>query len=327
MFLREPVGRTISTIRHMLRDPLFHPMHHDVKGRSLKDVIYDDALMSKLSDVQTRLLSFDVPIDDVLVHVRLKMASNSFVELAGLEWTSSLAKALRVVESYDVVGLMDRFEDSLRGIADRFGFVPPEIMPGLNKALDAIDPDRDLGEKDIAHIESFLPDDIALYGAVKARLGAALADQRTMLTTLLSKGIVTPVSGPLDLDLGRPFPGSGWYAPERQGEHLVRWSGPATQAMLYLPITRDRRRSLHLGLFKPESVPGVDVYVDGEKANPRVDRDGNVLRLEVDLPEVATGEQPWTTVTVDTLRVSTPSDRGGGDLRTLGVLLFSAAVN
>jgi hypothetical protein len=254
------------------------------------------------------------------------MASNQFVELTGLDWTPSLAKALRVLGTYDVVGLMDRFEESLLAISERFGFLPPEVMPGLNKALDGIDPDRALSEQDIAHIEGYLTDDLELYRVAAERLHASTADRSSMLAGLFSKGIIRQVDGPLELDLGRPFPGSGWYAPERQGDHLVRWSGPASRAMLYLPIDRDRRRSLQIAVVKPAFVPGVHIYLDADRAEPRVTQDGQVLRLEVDVPEQSAPERPWTTITVDTMHASTPGERGDSDLRTLGVLLLSVSV-
>src|SRR5262245_4951328 len=80
-FLRSPVGRTISTIRHLMRDPSFHPMHERFKDCSLKEAIYDDALMRGLQNAQTTLLSCDVPVDEMLALARRQMAANQFVEM------------------------------------------------------------------------------------------------------------------------------------------------------------------------------------------------------------------------------------------------------
>ena len=129
-FLRSPVGRTISTIRHLMRDPSFNPMHERTKGRTLKEAIYDDELMLGLQNAQTTLLSCDVPIEDMLAHARRQIAANKFVEMGSLQWTSSLPKALRTLEGYDFVGLMDHFRESLWAMCAQFGFAPPGSHAG-----------------------------------------------------------------------------------------------------------------------------------------------------------------------------------------------------
>jgi hypothetical protein len=91
-FLRSPVGRTVSTIRHLMRDPSFHPMHERFKGRTLREAIYDDELMLGLQNAQTTLLSCDVPIEEMLALTRRQIAENRFVEMGSLQWTSSAAR-------------------------------------------------------------------------------------------------------------------------------------------------------------------------------------------------------------------------------------------
>ncbi len=124
-YLRSPVGRTVSTIRHMMRDPSFHPLHEHVKGRALRDAVYDDELLSTFQDAQTKLLSFDVPIDDVLAYVRRQVAENRFVDIGELKWESSPAKAFEALENYDFVGLMDHFKDQFGRCAGSSASRPP----------------------------------------------------------------------------------------------------------------------------------------------------------------------------------------------------------
>jgi hypothetical protein len=324
-FLRSPVGRTISTIRHLMRDPSFHPMHEQFKGRTLREAIYDDELMLGLQNAQTTLLSCDVPVEEMLAHVRQQIAANQFVDMGALQWTSSLQKALRTLEGYDFVGLMDHFKESLWAMCAQFGFAPPEVMPELNRATDEHVP-TDLEDKDIAHIRSFLADDIKLYDTVRQR-AFAQADRVKIFSEMFERGILTQSSGPLDLDLGRPFLGSGWYEPERHGERWGRWSGPHSKAMIYLPIRRDVGRALRVEFLKSKNVEQVDVLVEEQKVPARTQEDGSICTLELDLPSLSSDSAPLVSaVTLDSRRVTKPTDRNDSDLRSLGLLLLSVKV-
>jgi hypothetical protein len=324
-FLRSPVGRTISTIRHLMRDPSFHPMHERFKDRTLREAIYDDELMLGLQNAQTTLLSCDVPIEEMLALARRQIAENRFVEMGSLQWTSSPQKALRALEAYDFVGLMDHFKESLWAMCAQFGFAPPEVMPELNRATDARLPD-DLDENDIAHIRSFLADDIKLYDTMRHR-AFAQTDRVKIFSEMFEKGILTQSSGPLDLDLGRPFLGSGWYPPELHGDRWVRWSGPRSKAMIYLPIRRDVRRALRVEFLKSKKVEQVDVLVEEQKVPARIQEDGSICTVELDLPSVNSDSAPLVSaVTLDSRRVTKQADRNDSDLRSLGLLLLSVKV-
>jgi hypothetical protein len=324
-FLRSPVGRTISTIRHLMRDPSFHPMHERFKGRTLKEAIYDDALMLGLQNAQTTLLSCDVPVDEMVAQARRQIAANQFVEMGSLQWTSSLQKALRTLEGYDFVGLMDHFGESLWAMCAQFGFAPPEVMPELNRATDEHLP-AELDEKDIAHIRSFLADDIKLYDTVRHR-AFEQADRVKIFSEMFEKGILTQSSGPLEVDLGRPFLGSGWYPPERHGDRWVRWSGPHSKAMIYLPIRRDVRRAIRVEFLKSKKVEQVDVLVEEQKVPARIEEAGGICSVELDLPSVSSDSAPLVSaVTLDSRRVTKPADRNDSDLRSLGLLLLSVKV-
>jgi hypothetical protein len=191
-YLRSPVGRTVSTIRHMMRDPSFHPLHAQVKGRALRDVIYDDDLLLTFQDAQTKLLSFDVPIEDVLAYVRRQVAAQKFVDIGELEWESGPDKALRALESYDFVGLMDHFKESIWAMCGKFGFAPPDILPELNRATDEQSP-PDLTEKDIAHLRSFLTGDIEIYDKIRQNALERL-NREKIFADMTQKRILTTLS-------------------------------------------------------------------------------------------------------------------------------------
>jgi hypothetical protein len=300
-------------------------MHERFKGRTLREAIYDDALMLGLQNAQTTLLSCDVPVEEMLAQARRQIAENRFVEMGSLRWPSSLQKALSTLEGYDFVGLMDHFKDSLWAMCAQFGFAPPEVMPELNRATDERLP-RDLDDKDIAHIRSFLADDIKLYDTMR-RKAFAQTDRAKIFSEMFEKGILTQSSGPLDLDLGRPFLGSGWYPPELHSDRWVRWSGPHSKAMIYLPIRRDVRRAVRVEFLKSKMVEQVDVLVEEQKIPARVQENGSICTVELDLPSVNSDSAPLVSaVTLDSRRVTKQADRNDSDLRALGLLLLSVKV-
>ena len=325
-YLRSPVGRTVSTLRHMMRDPSFHPLHEHVKGRALRDVIYDDELLSTFQDAQTKLLSFDVPIEDVLAYVRRQVAAGKFVDIGELEWELSPDKALRALEAYDFVGLMDHFKELMWAMCGKFGFAPPEIMPELNKATDEQNP-GDLNEKDIAHLRSFLAGDIKIYDTIRHKAVERLNGEQ-IFVDMVRKGILTKLSTPFELDLGRPFLGSGWYEPEKHGDRSARWSGPESKALLHLPLRRDAKRSLYVEFIKSKGIGNVEMLVDGEKVDARTECYDNVWSMEAELPPLSSDDEPLvTTITLDCRRPTLSKERNDGDLRALGLLLLTVKID
>jgi hypothetical protein len=323
-FLRDPVARTISTIRHMIRDPAFHPLHHLVRGRTLNEAIYNDRIMESLENVQTKLLSFDVPIPEVLDYVRARQAANLQVDTGELTWESTPDKALKALEAYDFVGLMERFQPSLLSACSEFGFVPPDVMPNLNVATDDNYPEN-LSPADLDHLRSYLSYDIALYELARVRLNVG-ADPAHIFSQLFSRGILNTVPTPFELDLGRPFIGSGWYEPELQGDSLARWSGPDPKATLYLPIDRTENHTARISIWKPRYVDIVNVLVGGRQIEVRESAHFRDFTIEFDLPAVANEQNCITTVTLDGKRISEYFERNDGDLRTLGFMLTSVKV-
>ncbi len=322
-FLRQPVERTISTIRHMLRDPLFHPLHELIRGASLRDVIYNDAFMETLRNSQTKLLCCDIPPEEIFAQALRAEAAGRRFELGDLEWRSSPAKALATLDSYDFVGLMERFPDSLLGLCRAFKYAPPEAMPELNRATD--DYARGLEAKDIEHVESFVADDLLVYAAAKEKFHADFSRQE-IVSDLMSEGVLKPIAAPCEIHLGSPFAGSGWYEPERHPSGPRRWSGPNSMAKIYLPIERSEIRLLRLRLWRKQRLDEVDLLIEGETVPVRKFDDGGILNVELELPALPVGGAKLVTVVVDSKFVTTPSERGGNDLRNLGVMLVSVAV-
>jgi hypothetical protein len=79
VFLREPVARTISHLKHMRRDPSFSPMGYRLAaGRSLDELVRDEYVMKLCCDVQSSLLCNYISGQSILAGLRRD-------QMAGLE--------------------------------------------------------------------------------------------------------------------------------------------------------------------------------------------------------------------------------------------------
>jgi hypothetical protein len=71
VFLREPVARTISHLKHLRRDPSFSPVGYRVAaGRSLDELVHDEFVMKLCCDVQSSLLCNYISGQSILAGLR-----------------------------------------------------------------------------------------------------------------------------------------------------------------------------------------------------------------------------------------------------------------
>ena len=72
-----------------------------------------------LSDIIANLLNRGLPRSPRAQQLCAQLEGRSLaIEVGELEWTSSPAKALAAIKSYDIVGIMDRFDDSLMAVCE-----------------------------------------------------------------------------------------------------------------------------------------------------------------------------------------------------------------
>ena len=199
-------------------------------------------------------------------------------------------------------------------------------MPELNRAADSGDRGHELDAGDIEHVKSFLADDFALYAAAKAKFRAGLSRQ-AIIDQIMSRGVLTPIAAPCEIDLGFPFAGSGWYEPEMQASGLARWSGPGATAQLYLPLDRSKAHGLLLKLWRKDRLDEVDVSIQGEEVSVRKYDDAGWLCVQLDLPPLPNKGVEVVTIEIDAKLVTKPSLRKDGDLRSLGIILLSVSIN
>src|SRR5207302_740921 len=130
VFLREPVARTVSHLKHMRRDPSFSPVGYRLAaGRSLDELVRDEYVMKLCCDVQSSLLCNYISGQSILAGLRRD-------QMAGLEPNPDafpvppdLAVAQESLERFRFVGLVEDFQDAVLQLSLELGLHPPQPPP------------------------------------------------------------------------------------------------------------------------------------------------------------------------------------------------------
>lgn len=122
--LRDPVERTISAYRHILRRPQ-HQFHDEfvTKSISIEDYVLDPRFFDRVVNRQTRY---------ILGSIRNNPRSADVPNALSLE--AQLHLAMERIEQFAFVGIFERFEDSVRVLFRLFGWHPVEEIPRINAA-------------------------------------------------------------------------------------------------------------------------------------------------------------------------------------------------
>jgi len=175
-FLRDPVERSLSHIkygeryhrRHMFRY-FGWTMRMALAGTRVQDEWIKPPLKNVVSDLQTRSLGIDIDLNPLLGSRDRRDIEFLFAEAArDRPMESVLERAKRRLEDMVVVGVAERFAESLQLVADLLGIPVPEQLPRENVSPGHIINARhsDSGEYSIEYlreIEAMNRYDLELY--------------------------------------------------------------------------------------------------------------------------------------------------------------------
>ena len=137
VILRRPQDRLISALRHLRRDPDFHPDHHLAKGRSLSDLIGDDYIMRRQQDVQTYWLAASASVDAVDEHMRANPDGDPTDVEPDMD-DAALELAEHMLQSIDFVGFTENLTPVLAQLADEMDYYPAATLPVINGAREPL---------------------------------------------------------------------------------------------------------------------------------------------------------------------------------------------
>ncbi|TMJ58910.1 MAG: hypothetical protein E6G81_10150 [Alphaproteobacteria bacterium] len=292
-FLREPVARTISHLKHLRRDPSFSPMAYEVAaGRGLDELVRDERIIKLCCDVQASLLCNYIPGETILAGLRADERAGHIPDPDAFAAPADLATQPLPRRNFDPEGSTD----------------PNALSP-----------------ETLAIIRERNAIDIALYEAVKQRVSMRPpVTQGDIGWNLLAYGIYQPISEPVEFAMDGPIPGSNWYAWEDSAGGGHRWTGPLTETTLELPLAPGLDFEISMQV-RIEKLGDLTVRAGDAELGVRVDAsDGHMHRIAFWVPAERVERDGLTTLRFETREVFQAS---ATDLRPLSFLVRALSVS
>src|SRR5205823_9712667 len=118
VFLREPVARTVSHLKHMRRDPSFSQMGYRLAaGRSLDELVHDEFIMQLCCDVQSSLLCNYISGQSILAGLRRDQLAGAEVNPDAFHVPPDLDGAGDSLDVVRLVGLVEDFQEDVLRLA------------------------------------------------------------------------------------------------------------------------------------------------------------------------------------------------------------------
>lgn len=129
--LRDPIQRTVSSYRHIIRTP-DHRLHATLlaNGSTLRDYLTREEYLPQITNLQTRIVVGAYPARPSGLRRRKTISDKTMVMFAKQR-----------LEQYAFVGLMERFEESIELLTYTFDWPDVEEIPRLNIASDSFSPE------------------------------------------------------------------------------------------------------------------------------------------------------------------------------------------
>ena len=258
--------------------------------------------------------------------------------------TDHLPSALANLRTCEVVGLQERFDDSLNLVCAATGSLPPRHVARVNVTLGRT-PRAELDEKALNLLAECLSAERKFYVAAQAifeeqlaRLHRQLAEEegreldtqgvRDLLRRkyfvrrsheCLRQRIPTEICWSPDSD----FPGHNLHDREQHTGQPLRWTGPDAETPFYFPVEANIRTKIEIGLHGASPIAHVEaarLFVNGGEValSCEYTSEGYLLTGEFD-----SSSPPAECGVLSEFTLVTPMQRGTNEFRELGVALHS----
>ena len=225
--LRDPVARTLSSLKHLQRDATFAPEHALTKGRTLAQIIRTPEVMRTQRNIHAA-----TPPGLVLQTLREK----PHMAPTGLDTPPTLDLACARLHEIDFLATVEELPLDLQSFVARMNFHPATYFPFTNEAPPAACSAPELTAEDHEILRAYNDLDLKIYEYAKNLIHFRRFE--AAMKPLLANGTYQEMPGDFEIDLGGIVPGSGWHLPERDGNAVWRWTGPGDYFTLELPLSR-----------------------------------------------------------------------------------------
>ena len=334
--LRNPLDRTLSALRHLKRDPNFHPLYKQAKDMTIGEMLADSRIFAMHQNAQTAYLSARTKGADVVELMRAGLARGERLDPGSLEDEPDLELAKSNLRAFEFVGLCEKLPEFLPMLSQGMDFHPVISFQKDNYAPDGLSNFHSLGADEIALLRQCNALDLELYNFAEQLIAERKAANpiewsvATEVARLRDRGIYKPHTGSFEIDLAGPIPGFGWYSPERDGGTASRWTGPFRQFSLELPLRTDGQYQVTIGLFSKRAIDPSDFIVkaNGQKVPTTCANDQNVYKITFEIPQAKlTQDDGICRLVFESPFTFQPASEGLPDQRTLGVLVNSLVFN
>ncbi len=330
---REPVSRTVSSLKHVMRDSSYSEFFERAQSRSLSDIIRDPAIMERYRDTQTKVLCASSHFSFVNSYISKKMRSGASIIdsneiLTFTEGDPDIAFAIDKLKTINFIGTTENIEECISLLSIEMRFHPIQKLAIRNEAQSIELSSQDLSDEDLRIIRSYNSMDIELYeklseNALKRSSAGKISlnnrNYKDTLGSLFQKDQYEIDCDDYFIDISAPIPGSGWY-PHEVGEHH-RWTGPLPEFTLDLPYTLHRAQQLII-YFIPikESIVGsLKVSINENIVKFSLNREDEIFRMEINVP-VDSSLSQFFSVKISISQLYSPAELGiGDDIRKLGI--------
>jgi hypothetical protein len=317
VMLRDPLRRTISALRHLQRDPAFHPDHRIAKDLTLHQMLRHSGLMDKQRNVQASFLCASAPTADVIAFLERELPDNPDADPADLEEPPELQFAKDRLASIDFVGITEDIGALVTTMARAMNYHPPLYFPFINEDPRRADPLEGLTDEDIAILREHNDVDLPLYEFAKQLMARRSFERR--MHELTQSGVYQTPQGSFAIDVADIVPGSGWYEPEKDSSTSWRWTGPGRYFTVEVPLRRDAsyRLSMTFGSARPLDPGDFAAEVNDVPVDFELQPEGGGYRCELAIPQALLARSGgFCHIRFDTHETVQPSAQ---DLRPLGV--------
>lgn len=231
-FLRNPIDRTVSQYHQLYTRNIDYPEVEPRVPETLEEYLYHPAFVPMCIDLQTQMLTLKVKGS---TPSEVRQTWDEVQDAVSLTNRPSAEEAYPILESFEFVGITERFADSMSLFNYRFGWPPIEDVLKLN-VRSYEKPSQSL----IDRIIELNQEDIKLYDYAVRLFNARYAQmvrEATRLHHVLAQMATTPRRyewhsqfvdiHPIELVLD-----GEWYPIEHYKGTPFRWTGPSKRAVL-----------------------------------------------------------------------------------------------
>jgi hypothetical protein len=304
VLLRHPVARAISHFRYISKDTK-HPKHDLIKkeGLTLLDFLRDKRLRGELCNIQVKQLAQNITAESLRLACAESGGMQGFTKAyqshkPRISPHAELDLALRRLETLEVVGIVESYDQSVDLIAHRLGLRPSTTNQKLN--VSAHFPDDSVEHSASELLEELNAAELQLYNAARKRVES---DHNRMVKSLLELRYdeiyhsTHAAQVGIEISFAQGISGTGWHQREHtQGvaflawRGFVRWTGPTRQSEIDLPVATGHAYRLEIDVVDqcaPNALEGAELTLNGRPLKHSMERGLHASRLVADVQDSA----------------------------------------